>query len=198
MTGIAERQKRDGYLAPPALVSGNGPPGLPLAAWTLYPPGAYAREPLMTKPFVTSLLLLACLLLSACEKDWGVDQHGQEITAAHLQGKWLLINYWAEWCGPCRTEIPELNTLAMSEHNLEVLGVNFDELRGEELAEAAEALGIRFRVLSDDPAERLKLSRSEVLPVTYLVDDKGAVRERLIGEQSAAGILAHLERLRGE
>ncbi|AGA86038.1 MAG: TlpA family protein disulfide reductase [Gammaproteobacteria bacterium HGW-Gammaproteobacteria-9] len=152
----------------------------------------------MTKPFVTSLLLLACLLLSACEKDWGVDQHGQEITAAHLQGKWLLINYWAEWCGPCRTEIPELNTLAMSEHNLEVLGVNFDELRGEELAEAAEALGIRFRVLSDDPAERLKLSRSEVLPVTYLVDDKGAVRERLIGEQSAAGILAHLERLRGE
>lgn len=46
----------------------------------------------MTKPFVTSLLLLACLLLSACEKDWGVDQHGQEITAAHLQGKWLLIN----------------------------------------------------------------------------------------------------------
>ena len=49
-----------------------------------------------------------------------------------------------------------------------------------------------------ESAERLKLSRSEVLPVTYLVDDKGAVRERLIGEQSAAGILAHLERLRGE
>ena len=62
--------------------------------------------------------------------------------------------------------------MSEADHGLEVLGVNFDELRGEELAQAAETLGIRFRVLSDDPAERLQLSRSEVLPVTYLVDDR--------------------------
>jgi thiol-disulfide isomerase/thioredoxin len=152
----------------------------------------------MTKPLVSSLLLFACLFVTACEKDWGVDQHGREITAAQMQGQWLLINYWAEWCGPCRTEIPELNALAETEQGLAVLGVNFDELRGDELAQAAEALGIRFRVLSDDPAERLQLSRSEVLPVTYLVDDKGVVRERLVGEQTAEGILAHLARLKGE
>ncbi|MCQ4294558.1 TlpA family protein disulfide reductase [Pseudomonas stutzeri] len=152
----------------------------------------------MTKSIASSLLLFACLVLSACEKEWGVDQHGREITATQLQGQWLLINYWAEWCGPCRTEIPELNALAEAEPGLEVLGVNFDELRGEELAQAAEALGIRFRVLSDDPAERLQLPRSQVLPVTYLVDDKGVVRERLVGEQTADGILAHLARLRGD
>ena len=108
----------------------------------------------MTKPIASLLLLLSCLFLSACEKDWGIDQHGREVTAAQLQGQWLLINYWAEWCGPCRTEIPELNALAETEQGLAVLGVNFDELRGEELAQAAKALGIDFRVLSDDPAER--------------------------------------------
>ena len=120
------------------------------------------------------------------------------MTAADLQGKWLLINYWAEWCGPCRTEIPELNTLAEQERQLEVLGVNFDELRGEELAQAAQALGIRFKVLSDDPAERLQLSRSAVLPVSYLVDEEGRVRKQLVGEQTAEGILEHLKQLRGE
>jgi len=151
----------------------------------------------MTRP-LASLLLCSCLFLSACDNGWGVDQHGREITAAPLQGRWLLINYWAEWCGPCRTEIPELNALSEADHGLEVLGVNFDELRGEELAQAAETLGIRFRVLSDDPAERLQLSRSEVLPVTYLVDDRGTVRQRLVGEQTAEGILAHLARLKDQ
>ena len=145
-----------------------------------------------------SLLILICLSLVACDDDWGPDQHGRQVTAAELQGKWLLVNYWAEWCGPCRTEIPELNSLADEGQRLEVLGVNFDELRGEELAQAAKALGIGFRVLSDDPAERLQLSRSAVLPVSYLVDDEGRVRKQLIGEQTAAGILAHLERLRDE
>ena len=110
----------------------------------------------------------------------------------------VLVDYWAEWCGPCRTEIPELNTLAEQERQLEVLGVNFDELRGEELAQAAQALGIRFKVLSDDPAERLQLSRSAVLPVSYLVDDEGRVRKQLVGEQTAEGILEHLKQLRGE
>jgi len=138
----------------------------------------------MTKPIASLLLLLSCLFLSACEKDWGVDQHGRQVTAAQLQGQWLLINYWAEWCGPCRTEIPELNALAETEQGLAVLGVNFDELRGEELAQ--------------DPAERLQLPRSEVLPVTYLVDDQRKVRERLVGEQTAEGILVHLARLKGE
>ncbi|MBE7376722.1 TlpA family protein disulfide reductase [Pseudomonas lopnurensis] len=151
----------------------------------------------MTKPLAPLLVLLACLLLAGCEKDWGVDQHGRDVTAAQLEGRWLLINYWAEWCGPCRTEIPELNALAETTDEVEVLGVNFDELRGEELAQAAEALGIRFRVLSDDPAERLQLPRSAVLPVTYLVDEKGKVRERLVGEQTAEGIAGHLARLKG-
>lgn len=151
----------------------------------------------MTKPFAALLALLACLLLAGCEEDWGVDQHGRAVTGTQLEGRWLLINYWAEWCAPCRSEIPELNALAETQPDIEVLGVNFDELRGEELAQAAEALGIRFRVLSDDPAERLQLPRSAVLPVTYLVDGDGQVRERLVGEQTAEGIAGHLARLKG-
>ncbi len=148
----------------------------------------------MTRILTITLLALSALL-GGCEADWGADQHGRPVAADDLAGRWLVINYWAEWCAPCRTEIPELNRLAETRQDLVVLGVNFDELRGAELAQAAEALGIRFRVLADDPAERLALERSPVLPVTYLVDAERRVRERLVGEQTAAGLAARIEQL---
>ncbi|MGH8435700.1 MAG: TlpA disulfide reductase family protein [Pseudomonas sp.] len=144
--------------------------------------------------------ILAGLLLAGCAEDLGVDQHGRKVAAERLEGQWLVINYWAEWCGPCRTEIPELNTLAeqLKGGPVSVLGVNFDGLQGEELSKASEALGIRFRVLAQDPAMRFKLPRSEALPVTYIVDAQGQLRERLLGEQTSAGLSKRLSELQAK
>ncbi len=66
-----------------------------------------------------------------------------------------MLNYWAEWCGPCRTEIPELNVLAeqLKGKKIGVFGVNFDNVQGEELKSASEKLGIAFTVLAQDPAD---------------------------------------------
>lgn len=144
--------------------------------------------------------ILAGLLLAGCAEDMGVDQHGRKVTAEQLEGQWLVINYWAEWCAPCRTEIPELNRLSeqLTGRATQVLGVNFDALQGEALRQAADGFGIRFSVLAQDPAARYRLPRNEVLPVTYIIDSQGQVRERLVGEQTAAGLLARLGELQGE
>lgn len=143
--------------------------------------------------------ILAGLLLAGCAEDMGVDQHGRKVTAEQLEGQWLVINYWAEWCAPCRTEIPELNRLSeqLAGRAIRVLGVNFDALQGEALRRAADGFGIRFSVLAQDPAARYRLPRNEVLPVTYIIDSQGQVRERLVGEQTAAGLLARLGELQG-
>ncbi len=148
---------------------------------------------------LAALLAMGALLLSGCGNDYGVDQHGQKVAAERLDKHWKVVNYWAEWCGPCRTEIPELNALSeqLKEQSVGVFGVNFDGLQGDDLAKAAEALGIRFTVLAQDPAELFELPRSEALPVTYIIDDKGKVREQLMGEQTAAGVLAKLKALKG-
>ncbi len=147
-----------------------------------------------------ALGLCAGLLLAGCADDYGVDQHGRKVTAEQLEGQWLVINYWAEWCGPCRTEIPELNALAeqLKDKHAQVLGVNFDALQADALTKAADTMGIRFTVLAQDPGERFKLPRSEALPVTYLVDPKGQVRERLMGEQTAAGLSKRLAELQAK
>lgn len=144
--------------------------------------------------------LMAGLILAGCSADYGTDQHGQKVSAASVDGQWLVINYWAEWCAPCRKEIPELNHLAAEgkAKGFRVLGVNFDGLRDADLAKASQALGVQYTVLADDPAPRYSLPRSEALPVTYLIDPEGRMREQLLGEQTAAGLQARLSALREE
>lgn len=146
------------------------------------------------------VLLVAVVVLAGCGDDFGVDQHGRKVAAERLEGQWLVINYWAEWCGPCRSEIPELNALApeLEKQSVGVFGVNFDGLQGDELAKATQALGIEFTVLATDPAERFGLPPSDALPVTYIVDGQGKVRERLLGEQTAEGLKERLSALRQE
>ena len=153
----------------------------------------------MTRRLAAALAITASLLLGGCGVDYGLDQNGNAVKAEQIEGRWVVLNYWAEWCGPCRTEIPELNAAAKDwqAQGVSVLGVNFDGLRGDELKKASEALGIGFTVLADDPAERYDLPRSEALPVTYIIDDKGKVREQLMGEQTAEGLAEKIKVLKG-
>ncbi|MBD8491510.1 TlpA disulfide reductase family protein [Pseudomonas syringae] len=152
----------------------------------------------MARRLAAVMALVGSLLLSGCGVDLGTDQNGQKVASERIDKHWLVINYWAEWCGPCRTEIPEFNTLneQLKGDKVTVLGVNFDNLQGDELKKAAEALGIKFTVLAQDPAERFELPPAEALPVTYIIDDKGKMREQLLGEQSAAIIMDRLKALR--
>jgi thiol-disulfide isomerase/thioredoxin len=154
----------------------------------------------MTRRLAAAAALIGSLLLSGCGADLGLDQNGQKVASERIDKHWLVINYWAEWCGPCRTEIPQLNALAtqLKDKQVSVFGVNFDNLQGEDLKAAAKALGISFTVLAQDPADHYDLPHSEALPVTYIIDDKGKVREQLLGEQTAEGVNKKLAALRGE
>jgi thiol-disulfide isomerase/thioredoxin len=158
------------------------------------------KEVHMTRQLAAAVALLGSLLLSGCGVDLGPDQNGQKVASERIDKHWLVINYWAEWCGPCRTEIPELNALAtqLKDKQVSVFGVNFDNLQGDDLRAAAKALGINFTVLAQDPADHYDLPHSEALPVTYIIDDKGKVREQLLGEQTAEGVNKKLAALRGE
>ena len=109
------------------------------------------------------------------------------------RGGWLVVNYWAEWCAPCREEIPELNALDAAREDVEVIGVNFDALAPAELAPQAEALGIAFPVAVNDPGAVLGLTPPEVLPSTYLFDPEGRLVATLVGPQDEASLRAAIE-----
>ena len=85
------------------------------------------------------LAIIIGLLVSGCSDDWGVDQHARKVTAGELEGQWLLINYWAEWCGPCRQMAP---AFAQAARDLEP-GVRLAKLDTEAHPAIAGRYGIR-------------------------------------------------------
>ena len=56
--------------------------------------------------------LFCFLLLFACQKNDIEVFNGSNTNLDKLQGNWVVINYWADWCAPCIKEIPELNEFA--------------------------------------------------------------------------------------
>lgn len=139
--------------------------------------------------------LLVLLPLVACHADDGpalVRADGGVDTLASHRGKWVLVNYWAEWCAPCRQEIPELNALqAARAADLTIYGVNYDGLTGDALVALGKKMGIRFPLLKEDPGPALGIARPEVLPTTVVIDPAGRVTT-LVGPQTHATLTAAL------
>jgi len=130
-------------------------------------------------------LAFAILLLTACSRNDDV--------LAPYAGRWLVINYWAQWCKPCREEIVELNQFAKAQlQTTQVVGINFDGVIGEQLDLQAKQLGIEFNLLKVDPARLGRWPQPQVLPTTLIVDPEGILRKTLVGPQTRASLEAAL------
>ena len=141
-----------------------------------------------------SIVLCALLTLAACTDI--APKHplrlfdGSITSPSQWRGQWVLINYWADWCGPCREEVPELNHLNDSADGFKVLGVNYDYLEGGELRASIDALGITFPTLLDDPQSILGYDEATVLPMTVLIAPNGTLHRVLLGPQTAQTLQA--------
>ena len=139
------------------------------------------------------LVVLASVFVIGCSPGKQVDfADGSSTQSNHWDGRWLVINYWAEWCGPCRHEIPELNQLHEERvsHGLVVLGVNYDGLQGQSLTDVIGRMDIAFPTLVIDPQKEYGYDRAQVLPMTVIINPERQVHEILSGPQTAQSILA--------
>jgi cytochrome c biogenesis protein CcmG, thiol:disulfide interchange protein DsbE len=100
------------------------------------------------------------------------------------QGKVTIVNIWASWCGPCRTEHPLLMELS-KRADIVLVGIN----NKDEPANAARflgALGQPFAAIGSDPTGRVTIDWGGYgVPETFVVDGKGIIRYKHIGPLSA-------------
>ncbi len=140
-----------------------------------------------------AVMLAAALLLSGCGQQQWLDHQGNALSRADLDGQWVVVNYWAEWCSPCRAELPEFNQLEREHADITVLGVNYDGISGEPLLELAKKMDIQFPVMGQDFEQSLNLERPQVLPTTYIFDPQGELQHSLPGPQTEESLLVLLE-----
>ena len=127
----------------------------------------------------------------------GKTLEGDRLNASdHADGSVLVINVWADWCGPCRQEQPQLVRLADRYHQDEVrfLGINYQDDRDAARA-WVEEFGVPYPSLYD-PSGRTAVDLGfPFLPDTYVVDREGTIRWVVFGasdEKELAGLIDDL------
>ena len=137
-------------------------------------------------------LAIIFLFFSCSKPDLRVFE-GDNVFLSDLKGKWIIFNYWADWCPPCIKEIPELNNLQRNYSNkLKVFLINFDMLEGEELNQQLKKFNVKVDSLLSDPSTIFNWTIPENLPVTFIINKNGDLEHTLVGPQTEDEIISLL------
>jgi thiol-disulfide isomerase/thioredoxin len=111
------------------------------------------------------------------------DIQGRQLNLNGYRGKVLLINFWATWCIPCRTEIPDLVRLQRQYRNrsLRIIGVTYPPGKISEVRRFARQLKINYPVAIGTRDTKTQFTASETLPFTVVIDREGKVRDVIEG-----------------
>ncbi|OUM87441.1 MAG: hypothetical protein BAA01_12575 [Bacillus thermozeamaize] len=115
-----------------------------------------------------------------------VSTEGKTVTLKQLQGKPLLLNFWASWCGPCQIEMPDLVEAEKRFGNqVQFVGIN---LTKQDSREDAERFIQQYRVtylnLFDDKGKAAKDYQITGIPTSFVLDETGQITYRKQGPMS--------------
>lgn len=113
---------------------------------------------------------------------------GASFDLSAQRGRWVVLNWWATWCGPCIKEIPELNELARRD-DVAVLGLDFEEIERADLDAFLVEHPVGYPIAPVDvfePPAGFPVPRG--LPLTYLVAPDGVVAKAFVGPVTRADL----------
>ena len=117
-------------------------------------------------------------------KEMFMDTEGNKVHLNKFKGKWLVLNFWATWCEPCREEIPELNQFAKDNKDITLIGIAIDDMEAIEKFQKDTAIEYLSLV---SYMGGVKLSQSlgnikGVLPFTVIIDSSGNTVKSFYGK----------------
>jgi len=147
-----------------------------------------------------SALLLGCCALAHAIDYTLPDLDGRMQSLDQYRGKWVIVNYWATWCGTCRKELPDLVSLHKQhrDQNIVVIGINFEEIGLRELKKFVAEHQIPYPVLRSEPVRSTPLGPVPALPTTYIIDPAGKVVAGEVGLVTQQNLEEYIATQRGK
>ena len=131
------------------------------------------------------IIQLLCLLaVLSCQKNDIEVFNGSNTNISDLNGNWIVINYWADWCAPCIKEIPELNEFAQENEDLIVYTFNFDQLEVDDLKPIAKKFNINVPSLISHPRDIWGIPTPPAVPATFFINPNGEITSSLFRPQT--------------
>ena len=105
-------------------------------------------------------------------------------TIDDYRGQVVLLNVWATWCLPCRTEMPSIQALheTFGDDGLQVVAVSIDQPGSEQaIREFAREYGLTFEILHDETGDIQRQYQTTGVPETFVIGPDGVIRRKQIG-----------------
>ena len=131
--------------------------------------------------------------------DFSLPQLGaDEVALSDYRGEWVVVNYWATWCAPCRKEIPDLSELHSQRDDVTVLGLAYEEVDDAEFNEFLEDFDVSYPILKVDVYEPPEpFGAPKVLPTTIILDKQGRAVKAYLGPVTRETIEAYIDSAEG-
>ena len=111
--------------------------------------------------------------------------NGEEVSLSQQKGKYVLVNFWATWCGPCKVEMPSLETLhqRFKSKNFSLLAISNDMFGAQIVKPFIKANNLTFPVLLDQQLQASNKFGVVSLPTTFMIDPEGNIIGELRGAE---------------
>jgi peroxiredoxin len=122
---------------------------------------------------------------------------GSSGSLSDFGGNWIVLTFWATWCGPCRAELPSLEQVHQQsgDTGIAVIGVSLDS-RSTAAVPFVEEFALSFPNFIDESGQIGAIYRASSIPLTYIIDPLGRIQAISRGARDWTRLMPMLESLR--